>query len=52
MLLMWVPFRRSLIGRAVYAVGSAEASAYLSGLPIRRARLLAYAMAGLFSAMG
>ena len=52
MLLVWVPFRRSLLGRAVYAVGSAEASAYLSGLPIRRARLLAYAMAGLFSAMG
>lgn len=52
MLLVWVPFRRSLIGRAVYAVGSAEASAYLSGLPIRRARLLAYASAGLFSAMG
>ena len=52
MLLLWVPFRRSLLGRAVYAVGSAEGSAYLSGLPIRRARLLAYAMAGLFSAMG
>ncbi len=52
MLLIWVPFRRSLLGRAVYAVGSAEGSAYLSGLPIRRARLLAYALAGLFSAMG
>lgn len=52
MLLVWVPFRRSLLGRAVYAVGSAEASAYLSGLPIRRARLTAYALAGLFSAMG
>jgi ribose transport system permease protein len=52
MLLIWVPFRRSLLGRAVYAVGSAEASAYLSGLPIRRARLTAYALAGLFSAMG
>ena len=52
MLLIWAPFRRSLLGRAVYAVGSAEASAYLSGLPIRRARLTAYAMAGLFAAMG
>ncbi|RYB07885.1 ABC transporter permease [Lichenibacterium ramalinae] len=52
LLLVWVPFRRSLLGRAVYAVGSAEASAYLSGLPIRRARLLAYALAGLFSALG
>ena len=52
LLLVWVPFRRSLLGRAVYAVGSAEGSAYLSGLPIRRARLLAYALAGLFSALG
>ena len=52
MALIWSPFRRSLLGRAVYAVGSAEASAYLSGLPIRRARLAAYALAGLFSAMG
>ena len=52
LLLVWVPFRRSLLGRAVYAVGSAEASAYLSGLPIRRARLLAYALAGLFAALG
>ena len=52
LLLVWLPFRRSLLGRAVYAVGSAEGSAYLSGLPIRRARLLAYALAGLFSALG
>ena len=52
MLLIWVPFRRSAIGRAVYAVGSSEASAYMSGVPIRRAKLLAYAMAGFFSAMG
>ena len=52
LLLVWLPFRRSLIGRAVYAVGSAEGSAYLSGLPIRRARLLAYALAGLFAALG
>ena len=52
LLVVWLPFRRSLLGRAVYAVGSAEGSAYLSGLPIRRARLFAYALAGLFSALG
>lgn len=52
MLLVWVPFRRSVWGRAVYAVGSSEGSAYMSGLPIRRARLLAYGLAGLFAAMG
>ncbi len=52
MLLIWVPFRRSAIGRAVYAVGSSEPSAYMSGVPIRRAKLLAYALAGFFAAMG
>ena len=52
MLLVWVPFRRSVWGRAVYAVGSSEVSAYMSGVPIRRARLLAYALAGLFAALG
>ena len=45
MVLVWVPFRRSLWG-------SSEPSAYMSGLPIRRARLLAYGLAGLFAALG
>ncbi len=52
MLVVWVPFRRSVWGRAAYAVGSSEVSAYMSGAPVRRAKLLAYALAGLFSAMG
>ena len=52
MILVWVPFRRSVIGRAVYAVGSSEASAYMSGVPVARAKLAAYMLAGLFSAFG
>lgn len=52
MLLIWVPFRRSVLGRAAYAVGSSEVSAYMSGAPIRRARFLAYSLAGFFAAMG
>ena len=52
MVLIWLPFRRSLWGRTVYALGSSEPSAYMSGLPIRRAKLLAYGLAGLFAAMG
>ena len=34
-LLVWVPFRRSVTGRAVYAIGSAEGAAYMSGLADR-----------------
>ena len=52
MVVLWLPFRRSLWGRAVYAVGSSEGSAYMSGVPIGKAKLLAYALAGLFAALG
>ncbi|WP_193336888.1 ABC transporter permease [Devosia beringensis] len=51
-LLVWVPFRRSVIGRAVYAVGSSEPAAYMSGLPVQRAKFTAYVLSGLFAAMG
>ena len=51
-LIVWVPFKRSTVGRAAYAVGSSEAAAYMSGVPIRRARFAAYTLAGLLAAMG
>ena len=50
-LAVWVPFRRSPLGRTVYAVGSSELAAYMSGLPIRRAKFAAYALSGLLSAL-
>ncbi|MGE5150915.1 MAG: ABC transporter permease [Rhodospirillaceae bacterium] len=49
--LVWLPFRRSVVGRAVYAVGSSEAAAYMSGVPIRRARFVAYTLSGLLGAV-
>jgi ribose transport system permease protein len=51
-LLIWLPFRRSLMGRAAYATGSSEAAAYMSGVPIRQARLVAYSLAGLLAGIG
>ena len=51
-LLVWLPFRRSVMGRTVYAVGSSEPAAYMSGLPVRRAKFIAYVLSGLFAAMG
>jgi ribose transport system permease protein len=51
-LLVWLPFRRSEIGRAAYAAGSAEAAAFMSGVPIRRAKLVAYTLAGLLAGVG
>jgi ribose transport system permease protein len=49
--LVWWPFRRSVVGRAVYAVGSSEVAAYMSGVPIRRAKFVAYTLAGLLSSV-
>jgi ribose transport system permease protein len=51
-LVIWIPFRRSLTGRAAYATGSSEAAAYMSGVPIRRARFVAYSLAGLLTGIG
>lgn len=51
-LIVWVPFSRSVLGRAAYAFGSSDAAAYMSGVPIRRGRFLAFTLAGLFGALG
>jgi ribose transport system permease protein len=51
-LFVWVPFRRSVTGRGVYAIGSAEGAAYMSGLRIDRAKLAAFTLAGFFAGCG
>ena len=51
-LVVWIPFRRSETGRAVYATGSSEVAAYMSGVAIRRAKFVAYTLSGLLSALG
>ena len=50
-LVVWVPLRQSLIGRTIYAVGSSELAAYMSGVPIRRAKFVAYTLSGLLASM-
>jgi ribose transport system permease protein len=48
-LLVWLPFRKSEIGRGCYAVGSAEGAAHMSGVAIDRSRLAAYTLSGLLA---
>ncbi|HET7867752.1 MAG TPA: ABC transporter permease [Burkholderiaceae bacterium] len=48
---VWLPLRRSVTGRAIYAVGSSEAGAYMSGVPIRRGKLVAYTLSGLLASV-
>ena len=50
-IVVWLPFRRSVTGRAAYAVGSSEVAAYMSGVPVRRAKFVAYALSGLLAAL-
>ena len=50
-LVVWLPFRRSVTGRAAYAVGSSEIAAYMSGVPIRRAKFVAYVLSGLLASL-
>jgi len=50
-LVVWLPFRRSVVGRAAYAIGSSEVAAYMSGVPIKRATFVAYTLSGLLASV-
>ncbi|MBZ0285527.1 MAG: ABC transporter permease [Anaerolineae bacterium] len=49
LLIVWIPFRRSQLGMWVYAVGSNEGAAYMSGVNVKLAKISAYALGGLFA---
>ncbi|MCB1379138.1 MAG: ABC transporter permease [Alphaproteobacteria bacterium] len=50
--LVWIPYRSSPLGRAAYAVGSNEQAAYMSGVPVEKAKILAYSLGGFLAALG
>ena len=49
---VWIPVKRSRLGLAIYAVGSDMRAAFRSGVAVGPTRIAAYALAGLFAAMG
>lgn len=49
-LLVWIPFRRSRLCQAIYAIGSSENIAYFSGINVNRTKLWVYTLSGVFSA--
>lgn len=51
-LIVWLPLRRSRLGLSIYAIGSDQQAAYRSGVPVGLTRIAAYALAGLFAALG
>src|SRR5262249_47279349 len=52
LVLVWLPLRLSRPGLALYAIGSNRNAAFLSGVRVARTRVLSYAMAGFFAALG
>ncbi len=50
--LVWLPIRRSKFGLMIYAIGSDQMAAFRSGVPVGRTRIAAYAICGLFAALG
>jgi ribose transport system permease protein len=52
LVVFWAWFKRTRTGIAIRATGSNENSAYLSGVPTRWTTTTAYALSGLFAALG
>jgi ribose transport system permease protein len=50
--IIWLPIRRSKLGLMLYAIGSDQLAAFRSGVPVGTVRIAAYALAGLFAALG
>ncbi len=50
--LIWIPVKRSRLGLLIYATGSDKVAAFRSGVGVETTRILAYALSGLFSAVG
>jgi ribose transport system permease protein len=49
---IWLPIRRSKLGLRLYAIGSDALAAFRSGVPVGQTRIAAYALCGLFAALG
>ena len=47
---VWVLLEQTTFGRRLYAIGGNVEAAYLSGIPVRRLKLLAFALTGLSAA--
>ena len=50
--LVWLPLRRTRLGLSLYAIGSNQLAAFRGGVDVRRTKVAAYALTGLFSAAG
>ena len=49
---VWIPVRRSRLGLSIYAIGSNRLAAFRSGVNVAGTKIAAYALTGLFAALG
>jgi ribose/xylose/arabinose/galactoside ABC-type transport system permease subunit len=52
LILFWALLRRTKLYTGIYAIGSSEKSAFMSGVKVRQARVAAYVFSGLFASIG
>ena len=49
--LVWLPVKNWPIGQAIYAIGSSQSAARMSGVNVKRTKLIAYALSGMLAAL-
>jgi len=48
---IWMPIRKSKFGQSVYAIGGNEYSAFVSGINLKKTKIMVYMLSGLFSSV-
>jgi ribose transport system permease protein len=51
-IVFWTVLRKTRLGTGIYAIGSSEKSAFMSGVKVQRVKIAAYAFSGLFASLG
>ena len=51
-IVFWTLVRKTRLGTGLYAVGSAERSAFISGIKVKQVKIAAYVFSGFFAALG
>jgi len=52
MALVWTYFKATKYGLGAYAIGASQEAAYMSGVRLKKVKLVAYALAGFFAGVG
>lgn len=51
-IVFWTLIKKTRLGTGIYAIGSSERSAFMSGVKVEQVKIAAYALSGLFASIG